>query len=221
MTTLAIIGAGSGLGAATARRFAKEGFSVALIARNRQRVDALAAELVEEGITAQGFTANVRDRASLIAALDEATTALGPIEVLQYSPLPQKEFLRPVLETTPDDALAAIEFSVLGPIAAVHHVLQGMRVLGRGTVLFVNGGTAVRPRSDFAGTTISFAGQSAYGQALHEQLAPENVHVGQLVIPGGIEQGHAEKDPTVLAEKLWGIHAGRDGFRTFAADMDA
>jgi NADP-dependent 3-hydroxy acid dehydrogenase YdfG len=76
--------------------------------------------------------------------------------VLEYSPLPRKEFLRPVLETTVDDLVAAIEFSVLGPVAAVHQVLPGMRSLGRGSILFVNGGSGARPNPNDAGTSIAF-----------------------------------------------------------------
>ena len=98
---MAIVGAGSGLGAAVARRFGSEGFSVALIARSQGRVDALAAELAEDGITARGFSADVRDLPALTATLESAATALGPIEVLQYSPIPQKEFMLPLLETSP------------------------------------------------------------------------------------------------------------------------
>lgn len=64
---------------------------------------------------------------------------LGPVEV-QYSRLPQKDFLRPVLETTPADLVGPVEFSIYVSIAAVHQVLQGMRYLGqnKGTILFVN-----------------------------------------------------------------------------------
>ncbi|MEH3034719.1 MAG: SDR family NAD(P)-dependent oxidoreductase, partial [Aeromicrobium erythreum] len=200
MTTLAIVGAGPGLGAAVARRFASEGFDVALISRSQERLDALAADLQAEGVNARGFAADVRDLESLTSALERATGELGPIEVLQYSPLPDKSFLRPVLETTARDAAAAVEFSVYAPLTAVHQVLQGMRVLGRGTILFVNGGTAVKPLAKFAGTSIAFAGQSAYAQVMHETLAPENIHVAQLIVPGSIEEGHPQKDPTVLAD---------------------
>ena len=70
---------------------------------------------------------------ALTAALDRAAADLGPIEVLVYSPLPQQEFLRPVLETTVDDLRAAAEFSILGPVTAVRQVLPGMRAAGRGS----------------------------------------------------------------------------------------
>ena len=61
MTTIAIIGAGKGLGAAVARRFGKEGHAVGLISRHQGRLDALAAELEQDGVQAKGFVADVRD----------------------------------------------------------------------------------------------------------------------------------------------------------------
>ncbi|MBD8704836.1 SDR family NAD(P)-dependent oxidoreductase [Frigoribacterium sp. CFBP 13712] len=220
MTTLAIIGAGKGLGAAVARRFGREGFSVALISRHQGRLDALAAELGADGITAQGFTADVRDPASLAAALEQATEQLGPIQVLQYSPLPQKDFMRPVLETTPADLVGPIEFSVYGPVAAVHQVLPGMRFLpgGGGTILFVNGGSAVTPGKNLTGTSIAFAGETAYAQLLHEVLADEGIHVAQLIIPGGIDPQSEGKNPDALAELLWQQHVSRSTFRTTAPE---
>ncbi len=219
--TIAIIGAGPGLGAAVARRFGREGFDVALVSRSLERTTALAAELTAEGITARGFAADVRDPKTLEAALDAATATLGPIEVLQYSPVPQPDFMRPVLETGPEDLRGPIEFSVYGPVTAVRQVLPGMRRLGRGTVLLVNGGTAVVPHPDRAGTSIAFAAESAYGHLLHDTLAADGIHVAQLIVPGAITAGHPRKDPATLADTLWVLHRDRHGFRHFADDLDA
>ena len=221
MTTIAIIGAGQGLGASIARRFGKEGFDIALISRNQDRLDALASDLSDQGFTARGYTANVRDPDSIVAALDRASQELGPIEVLEYSPLPQKEFLRPVLETTAADLVGAVEFSIYGPVTAVHQVLQGMRYLGRGSILFVNGGSAAKPNAKVAGTSIAFAGEAAFAEMLHETLKDENIQVAQLIIPGAIEAGDEDTDPEVLADKLWHLHTHRDEFRIFARDIAA
>ena len=221
MTTIAVIGAGPGLGAAVARRFGREGYDVALISRDRERADALAADVTGEGISARGFAADVRDPKALEAALDAATATLGPIEVLQYSPVPHRDFMRPVLETGPADLVGPIEFSVYGPVAAVRQVLPGMRALGRGTILFVNGGTAVVPHPERAGTSIAFAAESAYGHLLHDTLAADGIHVAQLIIPGAIIPGHPRKDPVVLADTLWSMHQDRHGFRHFADDLDS
>jgi len=220
MTTIAIIGAGKGLGAAVARRFGKEGHAVGLISRHQGRLDALAAELEQDGVQAKGFVADVRDPASIAAALEQVTETLGPIEVLQYSPLPQKDFMRPVLETTPADLRRPVEFSIYGPVAAVHQVVPGMRFLpgeNRGTILFVNGGTALTPREGFVGTSIAFAGQAAYLQILHEVLKEDGIHVAQLVIGGAIIEGDDEKDPAKLADVLWDLHAKRNELRVEVA----
>jgi len=215
MTSIAIVGAGRGLGAAVARRFGAEGFTVGLISRHQERLDALAAELADAGVQAQGFAADVRDPSSLAKALEQVTETLGAIEVLQYSPLPQKDFMRPVLETTPADLVGPIEFSIYGPVAAVHQVVPGMRFLGenRGTILFVNGGTAVTPRHTLTGTSVAFAGQAAYARLLNEVLGEEGIQVSQLVIPGAIVAGDDKTDPELLAGHLWDLHVERDRFR--------
>lgn len=220
MSTIAIIGAGPGLGMAVARRFGREGFSVALIARHQDRVNALAAELATEGITAEGFVANVRNAEALQRALERAAERLGTIEVAQYSPLPAKEFMRPVLETVAADLVGPVEFSIYGLATAAHQVIPGMRSLGIGTILLINGGSAVRPSPAVTGTSVAFAGESAYAQLLHDALAPEGIHVAQLILPLGIGGGDPSHEPAAIADTLWGMHSERGDFRTFAAPLD-
>ncbi|MGW2938180.1 SDR family NAD(P)-dependent oxidoreductase [Streptomyces sp. NPDC001156] len=220
MTTLALIGAGPGLGAAVARRFGREGFDIALISRSPEHLDALAADLQQDSITAQGFGADVRDPKALSAALDAATSTLGPIEVLQYSPVPHKDYMKPVQRTRPEDLQGPLAFSLFGPMTAVEQVLPDMRQAGRGTILFVNGGSAVRPHPERAGTSIAFAAESAYARMLHDSLAADGVHVAQLIIPGAITPGDEHTDPATLADTLWTIHQQRGDFRHYASPLD-
>ncbi|WP_037672868.1 SDR family oxidoreductase [Streptomyces griseus] len=219
MTTFALVGAGPGLGLATARRFGTAGHTVALISRGTEKLEALTAELTREGIQARGFTADVLDIESLEGALHAAAQALGPIEILQYSPAPRADFMRPVLDTGADDLDAPLSFSVKGPVTAVNAVLPGMRALGRGTLLFVNGGSAVRPHRDRAGTSVAFAAESAYARMLHDALAAENIHAAQLIVPGAIRPDAEHSSPEALARRLYDIHHERDGFRHYAEPM--
>ena len=220
MSTIAIIGAGPGVGRAVARRFGREGFAAALISRNQDKVDALAGELTADGVTVRGYAADVLDAAALTSALNTAAADLGPVSVLQYSPLPARHYLRPVTETPAADILEAVRFSVLGPVTAVEAVLPGMREAGAGTLVFVNGGTSVRPRAEYAGTSIGFAGESAYVQMLHEALRPAGIRVAQLVIPGAIRGDDPERGYDAVAERIWGLHTRPGEFREFLSPLD-
>lgn len=221
MSTIAIIGAGPGLGASVARRFGREGLSVALMSRTQTNVDRLAGELSADGITARGYVADTRDAGSITAALTSAAEDLGAVEVLQYSPIPAPEFLRPVLDTGVEQIRSAIEFSVYGSITAVQQVLPGMTVRGSGTILLVNGSSAATPNGNVAGTSVAFAAESAYGAMLHDAVVDHGIHVGQLIVPGSIGGGDPQYEPSALADRLWAIHAHRGPFRvTIGADQD-
>jgi short-subunit dehydrogenase len=219
MSTFAIIGAGPGLGLAAARRFGREGFAIALVARSQEHLDELAATLAADGITARGHAAEVRDVDALRDALDALARDLGPVTALQYSPIPARRYLKPVIDTEFEDLRDALAFSVLGLAAAVHQVLPGMRAAGGGSVLLVNGGTSFQPRPDLAGTSVAFSAASVLGQLLHTTLAAEGIRVRQLVVPGAIRPGDPDTDPDLLAVRLWDLHAQPGEFRTFATPM--
>jgi NADP-dependent 3-hydroxy acid dehydrogenase YdfG len=213
MPTIAIVGAGQQLGAAIARTFGAHGHKIALIARNQERLARLTSDLTDSGLAAASFVADVRDSVALTTALAAAEEQFGGIDVLEYSPLPASEYLKPVLETTPEQAQGAFEFSVLGPLAAVRAVLPGMRARGGGSLLFSTGGSSLVPNPKVAGTSISMAGEAAYIAMLNEVLAGENIRVRHLVIPVRIGPGEPLGDPENLAERLWALHSDPDQFR--------
>jgi NADP-dependent 3-hydroxy acid dehydrogenase YdfG len=217
---IAIIGAGPGLGAAVARRFGHEGFSIALISRTQSKLDAMAAELKSSGVTARGYAADVLVPAALEDAIGRAAAELGPIVALQYSPLPSREYLKPVLEMTPELMLEALQFSALGLIHAVRTVLPSMRQAGGGSVILVNGGTSVKARADFAGTSVAFPAESAYGEMLYDALEGEGIRVSQLVIPGGIPQLQLANGIDDVADRIWALHAVAGPFRTMLIPLE-
>src|ERR1700761_6384287 len=79
--TIAIFGAGPGLGASIARRFAADGFRVALIARNAERLDALVEQLAAEGIEATGFPADLAAPEEIPALISAVRERFGRIDV--------------------------------------------------------------------------------------------------------------------------------------------
>ncbi|MFZ0041967.1 MAG: SDR family NAD(P)-dependent oxidoreductase [Solirubrobacteraceae bacterium] len=211
--SLVIVGAGPNLGMAVAKRFGQEGFAVGLVSRTQAKLDALALELEGHDIRAAGAAADIRDPDALTGAIDALAQALGPVSVLEYSPLPAREFMKPVLETSVDDVRGPLEFSVLGAVAATRAVLGHMRETGQGTILFTTGGAAINPNPQRTGVGISFAGEVAYARMLHEELAGQGIHVAHTAVGGRIAPGE-DHEPDDVAEILWRHHVERDGFQT-------
>jgi len=210
--SIVIVGAGPNLGLAIARRFGREGFAVGLVSRTQAKLDDLASQLESEGVTAAGAAADIRDSDALTAAIRSLAERLGEVEVLEYSPLPAPEFMKPILETTVDDLRGPIEFSILGAVAATQAVVGPMRDAGRGTILFTTGGAAINPYPLRAGVGISFAGEVAYARMLHDELRDRGIHVGHTAIGGRIAPG-GDHEPDEIAEVLWRHHTERSDFQ--------
>src|SRR3954454_18436223 len=211
--SIVIVGAGPNLGAAVARRFGREDLAVGLVARNRDKLEALASELTADGMTADFATADIRDSQGLSSAIASLADRLGGVEVLEYSPLPAPEFMKPILETRVDDVRGPLELSVLGAVAAATAVVGPMLERGSGTILFTTGGAAINPYPLRAGVGISFAGEVAYARMLHDEVAERGVHVAHTAIAGRIGPG-LDHEPDDIADLLWRHHAEPSGFQT-------
>jgi short-subunit dehydrogenase len=211
--SIVIVGAGPNLGAAIARRFGREGMSVGLVSRNREKLDLLAKDLAQDGITADFAPADIRDTSALSSAIGSLAGRIGAVEVLEYSPVPTGQYMKPVLETTVDDVRAALEFSVLGAVAAVTTVIGPMLERGSGTILFTTGGAAINPNPARTGVGISFAGEVAYARMLHHELRDRGIHIGHTAIGGSIAPD-GDHRPDDVADVLWRHHAERGDFQT-------
>jgi NAD(P)-dependent dehydrogenase (short-subunit alcohol dehydrogenase family) len=211
--SLVIVGAGPNLGLAIARRFGREGMAVGLVSRDRSKLDGLVGRLEADGIQASAEAADIRDAGALTTAVETLADRLGPVEVLEYSPLPAREFMQPILDTTAEDIRGPLEFSVIGAVAAVQAVIGPMRGVGRGTILFTTGTAFISLNPDRAGVAVSFSGEVAYAQMLHHALAEDGIHVAHTAIAGRIAPGE-DFEPDAIADLLWRHHTERDVFQT-------
>jgi NADP-dependent 3-hydroxy acid dehydrogenase YdfG len=211
--SIVIIGAGPNLGAAVARRFGRERMAVGLVSRTQSKLDDLASQLENDDIRARGAAADIRDSAALTEAIRSLAAELGPVEVLEYSPLPSPEFMKDLFDTDVDDVRGPLEFSVLGAVAATRAVLDPMREANRGTILFTTGGAAINPYPARAGVGISFAGEVAYARMLHDALSDTGIHVAHTAIGGRIAPG-GDHEPDEVAELLWRHHTEPGEFQT-------
>lgn len=185
MPTIAIIGAGPGLGLALARTFGREGFDVALISRSQDKLDRLAAELAADGITAAGFAADVLDRAALRRALLAARDHFGGLDVLEYSPADASAGpLAPVdvRDATPENVQPQIEYYLYGAMTAAGTVLPAMLEAGAGTLLFTTGAGSLFPVAQYGNVTAGGAALRNWALNLGEALSGTGVHIAHVAI---------------------------------------
>ncbi len=203
-----------------ARVFGGHGFRVALIARSQDRLEKLVGELGERGITAAAFSADIRDRDALTAALTSAGEVLGPVDVLEYSPSPTGP-ITPAAQTTAASAAAQFELHVLGAVAAVQTVLPGMLARGEGTVLLTTGVSSTVPAPFLANVGLAMAGLRNWAHTLHADLRPRGIHVATVTIASGITPGDPVADPDVIGARYYDLHRRQNRAEEVIGDLDA
>lgn len=214
MTSIAIVGAGPQLGLAIARTFGSQGFDVALISRNPDKLDALVGKLTAEGITAAAFPADVLDRDALTRALKDAAARFGGIDVLEYSPVGTlgSTALTTPTGTEPAHVQHEIEFQLYGAIAATRAVLPAMREAGAGTLLYTTGAGSIDPVPQVGNVNAAAAALRNWAINLHKELADAasgvqaahvgiDVSIGMSVIPG-----FPTAEPEQIAPVYWESH---------------
>jgi len=213
MPTIAIVGAGPGMGLSIAKVFGGHGFQVALISRSKDKLDTLVAQLAGSGITAAAFPADVSDLTALRGALEQATARFGGIDVLEYSPYSGLEMVNPE-EVTVDNVRPQIEHLLYGAITATQAALPAMLEAGAGTLLYITGGGAINPYPMLATMNAAQAALRNWVHNLHNTLADKGIQTATVAInllpaataPDGVP--HA--DPDDIAQTYWDLHTHRD-----------
>lgn len=178
MKTLVIVGAGKGLGLSIAKRFGKEGFQVALVARNAVKLQEMVDELTVIGIEASYFVADLYNHEQINEAITAIKQKYGHIDVLEYSPIVGDFPPTPVLELTVENAKNIIEGHVLGAINVVNNVLPDMLAKKDGALLFTSSLSALYPIPMLGNLGIAMAGLRNYIANLHTELSPKGIFVG-------------------------------------------
>ena len=182
MPHLLIVGAGPDISAATARRFAGEGYAVGLIGRRQAALAESGAELRETGAQVEWASADAGDARALEVACEALVGDLGPVDVLLYNVSAGRQVAVP--ELAPEDLLADLAAGAVGLQTAVRAVLPGMRERGAGTVLVTGGGSADRPIASMATLGVQKAALRALVEVQAQALAPEGIHVATVTVRG-------------------------------------
>src|SRR6185312_4059764 len=157
--TAVIVGVGPGIGLELARAFAEAGHPVAMLARNKAKLDTYAAELAASGRDVRGYAADVADPGNLRSTIGSAIAEMGAPDVLVYS----VAVLDADSPVGGDDEkwVANMAVDVLGARVAADAVLPALRD-GRGSLLFAGGGYALHPSTKFSSLSVGKAALRAY-----------------------------------------------------------
>lgn len=206
---LVMVGAGPGLGQAVSKRFAREGYSVALVARRAEALAKLEAELKQAGAEARSFTADAGDPASLKDAFARIKQQLGAPEVLVYNAAALGKGAKPSA-VDPQRVMDDFKVNALGALVSAQQVIPDMRAAKRGTILFTGGGLALTPFPDYASLAIGKASIRNLTYSLAAELEPEGIHVATVTVCGFVKPG-THFDPDKIAEEYWRLHAQKPG----------
>ena len=180
-----IVGAGDSLGAALARRFAGEGFAVALSRRHGDKLAGLVAEIEGAGGQAHAYGSDARDEdqvAELIAAVERD---IGPIEIAVHNIGANVQF--GITETTTRVFFKVWELACKSAFLIGREVAGPMLARGRGTILFTGATASVRGAAGYAAFAAGMHGKRALAQAMARELSPKGIHVAHIVIDGPID----------------------------------
>ncbi len=232
--TIVIIGAGPGVGMAIAERFGAEGYNVALLARNKEKLNELTAQLTAKGISTTFFQADVLDRNTLIRALEQAKAHFGTVDVLEFSPASPMGTMRTPRNIDIENMLFHLDFQVLSAIAAVQTVLPDMLQRKEGSILFTTAPSAQKPLCVTGSFGVAAGALLNYARLLNKDLSSENIFAGIVSIAGIVYNGEqsntevfkhfpegmpyvAAKD---VAEAHWEMHTHRKEYEVIVGDME-
>jgi short-subunit dehydrogenase len=176
-SSIAVFGVGPGLGQAIARRYAREGYAVVLVARRQEPLDLLAKDLTSAGATAHVVTADLSDTATTPRLAEQIRAKAGDLDALYYAPTPTTGFV-PAANLTPQHAQKFMPLIFYTLLALVQEFLPHMLAQGDGAILTAQGGSTVQGLPNMSGPSPAQAAQRNYLQALHAELADKGVYVG-------------------------------------------
>ncbi len=196
-----IVGVGPGLGAAISRRFAREGFRVALIARSPEFINQLANELHSLGQSALALTADASRPAELAAAIGQARVELGPINVLVHNASSSSG--NGLLKTSPEQFEETWRISSLGAFVCARETAPYMIAAGAGTMIFTGATSSVRGGGWLSFSSAKFA-LRGLAQSLARELWPQGIHVAHVVVDGiiGPNESNDDDEPTLQPDRM-------------------
>lgn len=179
------IGAGDGIGAAFAKKFARAGYCVVTARRDAEKSADLVAELAKDGHEMHAFSLDARDEDAVAAFFEKVESELGEIELVLYNAGSNSPF--PFLDTTSKMFRKIWELACFGGFLTMREAAERMVPRGRGTILITGASASMRGKAGFGAFASAKHGLRALTQSLAREIGPKGVHVAHIVIDAGVD----------------------------------
>jgi NADP-dependent 3-hydroxy acid dehydrogenase YdfG len=218
--TIVVAGYGPGISQAVAHKFGREGYAVALVGRNAERLQAATETLTKQGIEARAFPTDVGDPLAVRQLIKRASEALGPIAVLHWNAYVAQQAKD--LTAAPDELRTVFDVGVHGLLTAVQEALPDLRQQ-KGSILVTGGGLAFYDEAVDAravewgamGLAVSKATQHKLVGLLNKKLASDGIYVGEVTVCAMVkgtpfDSGSATLEASAVADAFWKLNSERN-----------
>ena len=192
MPTSLVVGAGTGLSASIARKLAARGHKVVLAARDPSDLSSLVDETDGEAVACDA------SKEADVAALFERVDAMGePLEVAVYNPSARAR--GPLVELDPADVRRALEVTAFGAFLVAQGAAERMLTNDgdvKGAILLTGASAGVKGFPKSAPFAMGKFALRGLAQSMARELHPQGIHVGHVVVDGGIASQRADRQPS-------------------------
>jgi NAD(P)-dependent dehydrogenase (short-subunit alcohol dehydrogenase family) len=182
--TAAVVGAGDFIGAAIAKKFASEGFTVFAGRRKGEKLMPLVVEIEAAGGHGVGRSLDARKEEEITTFLQDADAA-APLEVCIFNIGANVHF--PLLETTERVFRKVWEMACYAGFLSGREAARLMLPRGRGNIFFTGATAGLRGGVGYAAFASAKFGLRAVAQSAARELGPHNIHVAHLIIDAGVD----------------------------------
>jgi NAD(P)-dependent dehydrogenase (short-subunit alcohol dehydrogenase family) len=205
-----VTGVGPGTGAALVRRFSRGGYRVAMLARNRDRLDKLEREVAN----AHAYACDVTDEAQLDSAIEEIRADLGIPKVLIHNAVGGA--FGNFMEIDPAVLNRNFRVNTMALLHLARRLAPAMIEAGQGAIIASGNTSALRGKANFAGFAPTKAAQRILAESIARELGPKGIHVAYVLIDAVIDLEWTRKrfpevpdeffiKPAAIADEVWHV----------------
>ena len=226
------VGAENGIGGALCKRAQEAGYHVAIVGRTAAKIEAVADTIKAAGGGASTYLADVGDEAQMLAVFAAVDALEGDLSFVAYN---AGGGYRHDTASMPAAIFEDVwRVGCLGGFIAGREAATRLAALGQGTIVFTGATASIKSRPPFLAFASAKAGLRAVASGLAREFGPQGVHVGHVVIDGGVDGAirrrripeHEETagkneilSPTAIAESYWQLHLQHPSAWSFEIDL--